>query len=366
MASPWKFARHGQSGLGWRVVPLLGGARRQAVRPQRHATRAHSRPGHPEAPHGDHRSAPSVARLVGTVRPGHGKPYLPGFISICPPLDHGGVRNYGYAFLPAIFQGTAIGQRRHSRSRAAIRQLVNGRQVAALQRQQLDLLQAMNAEHIGRTGGDDRMEGVIKSFELAFRMQAAVPRLTDLGNETTATQSLYGIGEEPTDDFGRRCLLARRFAEAGVRFVQVSHSFKWDQHHSLKNGPRTQRPRGGSADRRAAPRPRSARPAGRHARPVGRGVRPNARHGGQGRPRSQSPRLHDVAGGRRRPGRAWFTAPTDEFGYHAVENKVHMHDLHATILHLLGLDHERLTYRHAGRDFRLTDVHGRVVHDILA
>src|SRR5207249_4835925 len=146
---------------------------------------------------------------------------LPGFITICPTRGHGGVRNYGNAFLPAVYQGTAIGSASTPASRAQIRHIANPRLSADEQRRELDLLQALNRDHLARAGGDDRIEGVIQSYELAFRMQATVPRLMDLGGETKATLDRYGIGAPPTDDFGRQCLLARRCAEAGVRYIQV-------------------------------------------------------------------------------------------------------------------------------------------------
>src|SRR5262249_31302988 len=152
---------------------------------------------------------------------------LPGFVTICPTRGHGGVQNFGNAFLPAVFQGTAIGTANTPASSAQIRHIANKSLTPEQQRLQLDFLQQLNRGHNDRVGGDDRIEGVIESYELAFRMQAAVPELTDLKGESRETLKLYGIDDKPTDDFGRQCLLARRFAEAGVRFIQVSHSFKW-------------------------------------------------------------------------------------------------------------------------------------------
>src|SRR5262249_38516016 len=152
---------------------------------------------------------------------------LPGFVTICPTRGHGGVQNYGNAFLPAAYQGTAIGSASTPASSARVRHIANGKMTTEQQKKQLDLLQGMNRAHLERSGGDDRIDGVIQSYELAFRMQSAVPRLTDISGESRSTRELYGIGQKPTDDFGRQCLLARRFAEAGVRYIQVSHSFKW-------------------------------------------------------------------------------------------------------------------------------------------
>src|SRR5262245_16942612 len=161
---------------------------------------------------------------------------LPGFVTICPTRGHGGVQNYGNAFLPAVYQGTAIGSAGTPASGAQVRHIANKDLPPEQQRKLLDLMQEMNRDHLQRVGGDDRLEGVIESYELAFRMQAAAPQLTDLRGESKETLALYGIDDKTTEDFGRQCLLARRFAEAGVRYIQVSHSFKWDQHSNLVKG----------------------------------------------------------------------------------------------------------------------------------
>jgi len=216
-----------------------------------------------------------------------------------------------------------------------------------------------------RLGPDIALEGRINSFELAYRMQMEAPQVMDLSQETQATKRLYGIDNGPTDNFGRQCLLARRFIERGVRFVQCSHSYKWDQHGNLR------------ADH--------ARNALEVDQPIAalltdlkhRGLledtlvwwggefgRTPTAQGGDGRDHNPNGWSMWLAGGGVRGGMAY--GATDDYGWYAVENKVHMHDLHATILYLMGLDHERLTFRYAGRDFRLTDVHGHVVHDIIA
>jgi hypothetical protein len=290
---------------------------------------------------------------------------LPGFVTICPSRGHGGAINYGNAFLPALYQGTAIGSANTPASSARIRNLTSEERTAEQQRKQLDLLQSLNRSHLEKAGGDDRLEGVIASYELAYRMQSAVPKLTDLRSESKATQALYGIGEKPTDDFGRQCLMARRFAEAGVRYIQVSHSFKWDQHGNLKKGheqnaKETDKPVAGlltDLAKRGLLQDTLVLWGGEFGRtPVVQGK--------DGRDHNPQGFTMWMAGGGVKPG---FTyGATDDFGYYAVQDKVHMHDLHATILWLLGMDHERLTFRHAGRDFRLTDVHGRVVKEIMA
>jgi arylsulfatase A-like enzyme len=196
-----------------------------------------------------------------------------------------------------------------------------------------------------------------------------VPRLNDLSTESPATRALYGIDLAPTDDFGRQCLLARRFAEAGVRFIEVCSGYKWDQHDDLR--------RRHAANAQEVDRPIAALLTDLKARgllddtlvvwggefgrtPVCDQLRTTTDAGRDHNPQGFTMWL---AGGGVRGGRSY--GETDEFGYYAVRDKVHMHDLHATILHLLGLDHERLTYRYAGRDFRLTDVYGRVVTEVL-
>jgi hypothetical protein len=366
MASPWKFARHGQSGL-WvsELFPftarhsdklcVLNGMHTEGVTHGQATLKLHT--GAIALPR------PSLGSWV-VYGLGTENQSLPGFVTICPPRGHGGVRNYGNAFLPAVYQGTALGSAGRPAAQAAFRHAVNPRQTPALQRRQLDLLQAMNADHLGRSEGDDRIEGVIKSYELAFRMQAVAPQVTNLGTESPLTKRLYGIGEKATDDFGRQCLLARRFAEAGVRFVQVSHSFKWDQHHSLKKDH--------ASNAREVDRPIAGLLTDLKARGMledtlvlwgGEFGRTPVTEGKDGRDHNPYGFTVWLAGGGVKGGLAY--GATDEFGYHAVQGRVHMHDLHATLLHLLGLDHEKLTFRHDGRDFRLTDVSGHVVKEIL-
>jgi hypothetical protein len=366
MASPWKFAQHGESGhwvselfpqVAKHVDELCflsglhteGQSHGQAVLTLHTGNAALARP--------------SVGSWV-TYGLGTENQSLPGFVTICPTRGHGGVLNYGNAFLPAVYQGTAIGSASVPASSAQIRNISNSQRTPAEQRRQLDFLQTLNKGHLERAGGDDRLEGVIESYELAFRMQSAVPRLTNLNGESQATKALYGIGEKPTDDFGRQCLLARRFAEAGVRYIQVSHSFKWDQHGNLKqhekNALEVDKPIAGLLTDLAARgllKDTLVLWGGEFGRtPVAQG-RDGRDHNPQGF-------TMWLAGGGVRGGMTY--GATDEFGYFAVKDRMHMHDLHATLLHLLGLDHKKLTYRYAGRDFRLTDVEGRVVKDILA
>jgi hypothetical protein len=295
---------------------------------------------------------------------------LPGFVSIAPSAGNGGPRNYGNAFLPAIYQGTALGRAGGRASEATIRNLTHPYLPLTAQRRQLDLFQELNAEQLQKTPGDTEMEAVINSFELAWRMQGSAPEVLDLSRESKHTQDLYGIGQKDTDNFGRQCLLARRMCEAGVRFVQVTYGDSsanpaWDQHSNLPKH---------AEHARAVDKPIAGLLADLKARGLLEdtlvwwggefGRTPYAEKNGTGRDHNAGGFTVWLAGGGVKPGMAY--GATDEFGHLAVENKVHMHDLHATILQLLGLDHERLTYTYTGRPFRLTDVHGQVVKDILA
>jgi hypothetical protein len=289
-------------------------------------------------------------------------------VSIAPSAGNGGPRNYGSAFLPAVYQGTGLGKAGGSAKDMTIRNLTAGL-TPDLQQAQLGLLRELHAEQLKRTPGDAELEAVAGSYELAWRMQQKAPDTLDVSKESAETRRMYGIGEAKTDVFGRQCLMARRLCEAGVRFVQVTYGDgsanpAWDQHSNLpKHG-----------DHAAA----VDRPVGALLTDLKRrglledtlvwfgsefGRTPYAEGNGTGRDHNPGGFTVWLAGGGIKPGYAH--GATDEFGHLAVQDKVHMHDLHATILHQLGLDHEKLTYRYAGRDFRLTDVHGRVVHEII-
>jgi hypothetical protein len=294
---------------------------------------------------------------------------LPGFVSIAPSAGNGGPRNYGSAFLPAVYQGTAVGKAGGPASDLIIRNLAGAGGEGA-QRRQFDLLQQFNAEQLRNHPGDSEMEAVINSYELAWRMQGRAPDALDLSKESPETLALYGIGAKPTDTFGRQCLMARRLCESGVRYIQVTYGDSganpaWDQHSNLIK----------HADHaRAVDKPIGALLADLKSRGLLEdtlvwwggefGRTPYAQGNGTGRDHNPGGFTVWLAGAGVKPGFAF--GATDEFGHRAVQNKVHMHDLHATVLHLLGLDHEKLTYRYAGRDFRLTDVAGRVVNEIIA
>lgn len=293
---------------------------------------------------------------------------LPGFVTICPTLAHGGVNNWGAAFLPAYCQGTPIGNASIPSDKALVRHIHNDLISGEVQRKQLDFLARVNREHLELSGPDLALEGRINSFELAYRMQSAMPEAQDVSGESEATRKLYGMDQPVTQNFGRQCLMARRFLERGVRFVQVSHSdgeVQWDQHSALfkghtKNAAEVDKPIAGfltDLKSRGLLDDTLVIWGGEFGRT------PTAQ-GGDGRDHNPNGFTMWLAGGGVKPGIAY--GATDDYGYFAQEDKVHIHDLHATILHLLGLNHEKLTYRYAGRDFRLTDVEGHVVKEIMA
>ncbi|HIA27270.1 MAG TPA: DUF1501 domain-containing protein [Planctomycetes bacterium] len=290
---------------------------------------------------------------------------LPGFITICPTLGHGGVNNWSSAFLPASFQGTPIGHAGIPARNATINHLSNKHWHPDVQKLQLGLMQDINLEHLGSKGTDDALEARIRSFEMAFRMQAEAPMVMDLSGETKETLELYGIDDSKTENFGRQCLMARRFAESGVRFIQCTHSYKWDQHSNLKSGHQNNAL---EVDRPIAGLLKDLKSRGLLEDTLvlwgGEFGRTPTAQDGNGRDHNPHGFTMWMAGGGVRGGNSY--GETDDYGYYASRDKVHVNDLHATLLHLLGIDHEKLTFRHAGRDFRLTDVAGEVVHDIIA
>jgi len=300
---------------------------------------------------------------------------LPGYITISHPIsgDGGSPQHYSSAFLPAITQGTRIEMPRDEGAAAELRNLGDGKTPAAIQRRQLDFVQARNRAHLASSESDTNLEGMIQSYELAFRMQTEAPEVFQLDSESEATKQLYGIGEKSTDWFGRQCLQARRLAESGVRFIQLNAG-GWDHHGNI----RTALPKNcAEVDKPIAGLIRDLKARGLfddtlivwtgefgrtpYEQDLSNGNNKMANYGRGHNPYGFTTVL---AGGGVKGG--LVHGATDEYGYRAVEGKVHLHDLHATILHLMGIDHERLTYRHGGRDFRLTDVYGHVVKDILS
>ncbi|WP_425614646.1 DUF1501 domain-containing protein [Anatilimnocola sp. NA78] len=302
---------------------------------------------------------------------------LPGFLTINPPSDNGGARNYGSAFLPAICQGTKIGGNQIPGFYAALlgkdeepgpplTNLSNAEVPRELQRAQLDLIRKLNEQKLKQDVYHPEIEGAIESFELAFRMQDEVPNVLDLRAEPESVLKQYGVGPGlPTDRFGRQCILARRLVEAGVRFVEVTAPTQWDHHFLIKDTlPKSCL---------ATDQPAAALLADLKQRGLledtlviwaGEFGRTPYGQSGTGRDHNNKGYTLWMAGGGVKGG--YSHGATDEFGYEAVEQPVHIHDWHATILHLLGLDHERLTFNYGGRDFRLTDVYGNVVSQIIS
>lgn len=372
MGSPWEFSQRGESGL-WisELLPeianysdelcLLNGM-------------------HTDVPNHAPAEVQSHTGSFQFVRPSLGawtlyglgteNTNLPGFVALSPPA--GTATNFGNAFLPAIYQADKIGVSRNNYFRAfnrgaqspKIANIENPVLDKAAQRRQLDFIKTLNEGKLQRDVYHPEVEGAIESFELAFRMQDELPQLVDIEQESDETMRLYGIDGSETDSFGRQCLMARRLAEAGVRFVELTHQ-NWDHHRNLSDA-LPQRCReidkpiaGLLADlkRRDLLKDTLVVWAGEFGRTP-------YSQGSDGRDHNHKGYTTWMAGGGVKGGFRY--GATDEYGYEAVEGRTHIHDWHATILHLLGLDHERLTYRHAGRDFRLTDTAGRVAKEILA
>lgn len=284
---------------------------------------------------------------------------LPGFITVNATI---GPNEYGSAFLPAIYQGTSINA---GNIKSAIPNLTNSKLSIDDQRKHLDLLNNINRIKLNQDKVNNRLEGVIESYELAFKMQMAVPSVMDITKENQTTLDKYGIGQKRTDSFGKQCLMARKFAEAGVRFIEIGIG-SWDFHTDIQ---KNMVEKCAAVDKPIAALISDLKSkgmleetlivwAGEFGRTPGRQKNANGRdHNHQGF-------SIWMAGGGIKGGLRYGS--TDEFGHKAIENKMNMHDLHATILYLMGIDHTRLTYRYSGRDFRLTDVYGEVHNHIIA
>ena len=292
---------------------------------------------------------------------------LPSFVSIQP----GGVREYGSAFLPAIHQGTALSVPLNDKT-SPIENLRNASASEDIQLRRIKLIQKMNRRLVRNVNGDPAMEGMIQNLELAFRMQTTTPGIVDISKESEATRQLYGVDGKDTDKNGRACLLARKLSEAGVRFVQVTMG-GWDHHGDIRgNLPKLC----AQTDQPVAALLKDLKSRGLledtlvvWSGEFGRtpwsqdlsGTAPIDKHGREHQPESFCSWL---AGGGIKGGMTF--GETDDMGYRVVSGRVHIHDLHATMLHQLGVDHTKLTHRHLGRDFRLTDVYGEVVREIIA
>lgn len=366
LGSPWAFQRYGESGLD--VSELFPNTAKCVDDLCVIRSMVTDDPNHPGGcllmNTGERVSSrPSLGSWV-TYGLGTENQNLPGFVAIGPGPMIEGARQYGASFLPATFQGTFVSN---------IDQPLKNLKAAVepgRQRRELDALMRLNELHRSNRAEDSRLSARIDSFELAYRMQTAAPEAFSIAGETAEIGRMYGIDQPATETFGKQCLLARRLVERGVRFVQLYHTTggfqPWDQHSDLKSG---HEKNALATDLPIAGLLRDLKQRGLLDETLviwgGEFGRTPAREGTtNGRDHHPFGFTMWMAGGGVKRGIAY--GATDEYGWDAVENPVHVHDLHATILHLLGLDHERLTYRFAGRDFRLTDVHGNVVNGILA
>lgn len=368
LGSPFKFQQRGESGL-W-ISDLFPSVAQHADDLTLIRSMQCDQPVHPGAMTQMHTGTAQFIRpslgawtLYGL---GTENASLPGFVSLSTPA--GNSNNYGSSFLPAIYGGSKVGRggraARFSGGGESVPDIKNPRLDARQQRKQLAFIQTLNQEKAKREQHPPGVEGIIESYELAFRMQDAMPEIMDISGESQATLEAYGADSGPTEAFGKQCLLARRFAEAGVRFVEVTHG-GWDQHTNLTSG---HKERATACDQPIAGLLQDLKQRNMLDDTLviwgGEFGRTPAAQGGDGRNHNNKGYTTWMAGGGVKGGFSY--GATDEHGYEAVENPCHIHDWHATILHLMGLDHEQLTYRYAGRDFRLTDVHGTVMKDILA
>ncbi len=369
LKSPWKFKKRGASGIPVSdLLPNIAGCA-DALCVVRSMTSQFSE--HTNANYFLHtglglQGRPSMGAWV-TYGLGSESRNLPGFVvlngDLIPP---GGVDCFHNGFLPATFQGSIF--RRGSKP---VADLISRDVSSATQRRKLDLMRTLDAASLEKSGHNDAIEAAIRNYELAFRMQTAVPELMDVSRESKATQEMYGMFEpyEHTRSYAQQCLVARRLVERGVRFIELTcphvPSDRWDQHSRLKEGH--------TLNALATDKPIAGLLTDLKARGLlndtlviwaGEFGRTPMAQGSDGRDHNPFGFTIWMAGGGVKPG--YVYGATDEYGYYAVENKLEIYDLHATMLHLLGLDHKRLTFRFSSRDMRLTDVHGQVVHDLIA
>jgi len=285
---------------------------------------------------------------------------LPGFVVLCPGKPVVGPQLWSNSFLPGIYQGAQINNAKMD-PKNVIANVNNNYLSRDSQREQLDLLKALNEKHLEQRGSDNPLEARIQSMEMAFRMQFEAQDVFNMNQETKATRDMYGSGE-----FADGCLMARRLVERGVRMVQVfyGNGQPWDDHGDIKNHANLAK----KVDQPIAALIRDLNHRGLLDETLivwgGEFGRTPTSEGAKGRDHNNHGFSMFMAGGGVKGG--IVHGATDEFGFAAAENRMHVHDLHATILHLMGIDHEKLTYRYSGRDFRLTDVEGKVAHEIIA
>lgn len=361
VASKFRFTQHGQTGT-W-VSELYPNVAKHVDRLCFIRALHTDTPAHPQAVIQLH----TGAKIASLTRPSMGawllyglgteNQDLPGYITINPSPNFGGAINYGTVFLPAYYQGTKV-------TDAGYLPNLRASQMSQLQRQQLDLLQSMNRDLGAQSGAPEALDGIIESYELAFRMQNRVPELLDLSTEPKHVLDAYGVTDGPGGSFARQCLLARRLSESGVRFVEVRQG-GWDHHNNLHNGLIN--------NAKATDQPTAALLADLEQRGLLEdtlvlfgsefGRMPTAQ-GPDGRDHNITGFPMWLAGAGVKSGFSY--GATDEFGLKAVDGRMHTSDLHATLLALMGLHHEELTYNYGGRNFRLTDVEGNVVKEIFA
>jgi hypothetical protein len=368
LASPWKFKKYGQSGLP--VSDLFPNVATcvddlAVIRSMVSNFSEHTNANYFFHSGSGLQGRPSMGAWV-TYGLGSECRDLPGFIvlgsGMIPP---GGIDCFGSGYLPAAYQGSLF----HNGSRPVADLTPPGGESAKTRAAKRDLIRKLDQQAKEHFGESDPLEAAISNYELAFRMQTAVPELADLSKETEATRKLYGLDDPKTEKYGRQCLVARRMIEKGVRFIELLCQNlgydRWDQHGNLKKGHED--------NARAVDKPIAGLLTDLKQRGLlkdtlviwgGEFGRTPVAQGSDGRDHNPFGFTVWLAGGGTKGGIAF--GETDEFGYHAIQNKVEIHDLHATMLHLLGFDHTKLTFRFGGRDMRLTDVHGEVVKGILA
>jgi uncharacterized protein (DUF1501 family) len=369
MASPREFKRHGQCGMELSdFIPHLATCADDITLVRSMFSEAFNHhPGQLLLMTGSIQfGRPSMGAWV-TYGLGSESKNLPGFVVLSSGRGtSGGASNWGSGFLPSTYQGVIF-----RGSGDPVLYLSNPAGIdARMQRENLDLIRDLNEERYAATE-DVEIASRIASYELAFRMQSAAPELLDFSKESPATLEMYGVGKEPTHAFASNCLLARRMVERGVRFVQLMHA-SWDHHSELNKGLKKNCD---ATDRPAAALIKDLKQrglldstlvvwGGEFGRTPMVEIRRPGEEGNEGRDHHPLAFSMWMAGGGLRGGQV--IGKTDDIGFHIVEDKVHVHDLQATLLHCLGFDHKRLTYRHQGRDFRLTDVGGEVVQKLLA
>ena len=369
LASPWKFRNYGESGIP--VSDLFPNIAQHVddlavVRSMTSEFSEHTNANYFLHTGSGLQGRPSMGAWI-SYGLGSENENLPGFVvlngGLVPP---GGLDNFNSGFLPAAFQGSTF-----KSGKMPVANILPREKTSELQLAKLDLLASLDQTSMQRDGVHSQIESAIKNYELAFRMQSAVPELTNLDDETATTKEAYGFNSKykPEQIYGRQCLLARRLVERGVRFIELTcpqvGGDRWDQHNNLKDGHEN--------NARAVDRPIAALLSDLKQRGLfeetlvvwtGEFGRTPFAQGKNGRDHNPFGFSSWLAGGGIKGGTVY--GATDEFGYRVIENKVEIHDLHATMLHLLGVDHEKQTFRWSGRDMRLTDVHGKLIAGILA